>query len=95
MITIRVAIAVALVLPATLAGQTQPRTYDQLLALFKEWRSFEEPPRLAGGVPDYTPATNAQAARGASAHCSRAWPLSTGRVGRCRSRWITTWCARR
>ncbi|MCC7031624.1 MAG: DUF885 family protein [Acidobacteria bacterium] len=29
-----------------------------MLALFQEWRAFEEPPRLAGGVPDYTPATN-------------------------------------
>ena len=71
MITIRVAIAVALVLPAALAGQTQPRTYDQLLALFKEWRSFEEPPRLAGGVPDYTPATNARRLEGLRALQSR------------------------
>jgi Bacterial protein of unknown function (DUF885) len=71
MITIRVAIAVALVLPATLAGQTQPRTYDQLLALFKEWRSFEEPPRLAGGVPDYTSATNAKRLEGLRALQSR------------------------
>jgi len=52
------AIAIALVLSATLAGHAQARTYDQLLALFTEWRTFEEPPRLAGGVPDYTPATN-------------------------------------
>ena len=94
MTTIRVAIAVALVLPTILAGQTQPRTYDQLLALFKEWRTFEEPPRLAGGVPDYTPATNAKRLEGLRA-LRLAWPQSTGRVGRCRSRWITTWCARR
>ena len=64
MTTIRIAIAVALVLPTIVAGQTQPRTYDQLLALFKEWRAFEEPPRLAGGVPDYTPATNAKRLEG-------------------------------
>ena len=64
MTTIRVAIAVALVLPTIVAGQAQPRTYDQLLALFKEWRTFEEPPRLAGGVPDYTPATNAKRLEG-------------------------------
>ena len=58
MTTIRVAIAVALVLPTILAGHTQARTYDPLLALFKEWRAFEEPPRL-NGVPDYSAATNA------------------------------------
>ena len=71
MTTIRVAIAVALVLPTIVAGQTQPRTYDQLLALFKEWRAFEEPPRLAGGVPDYTPATNAKRLEGLRALQSR------------------------
>ena len=59
MIRIRVAIALSLVLPASLGGQPRPQTYDQLLALFTEWRTFEDPPRLAGGVPDYTPATNA------------------------------------
>jgi hypothetical protein len=32
-------------------------TYGQLLTLFTEWRTFEEPPRV-GGVPDYRPATN-------------------------------------
>lgn len=44
------------------AGQTglaQTRTYDQLVTLFKEWRAFEEPPRL-NGVPDYSAATNAK-----------------------------------
>ena len=30
-----------------------------MLALFKEWRAFEEPPRL-NGVPDYSAATNAR-----------------------------------
>lgn len=38
----------------------QSRTYPQLVALFQEWRTFEEPPRLEGGVPDYTPATSAR-----------------------------------
>jgi hypothetical protein len=59
-IIVRSALAVALVLPVTVAGQAQPRTYGQLLALFKEWRAFEEPPRLAGDVPDYTAVTNAK-----------------------------------
>ena len=31
-----------------------------LLKLFKEWRTFEEPPRIDGGVPDYSAATNAR-----------------------------------
>ena len=42
---------------AAASGQAQPATYDQLVALFKEWRAFEEPPRI-NGVPDYSPATN-------------------------------------
>ena len=43
-----------------LAAQTPSSTYPQLARLFGEWRTFEEPPRLSGGVPDYTPATNAR-----------------------------------
>ena len=49
-------VLLALVLPAV---HGQARTYDALLALFKEWRVFEEPPRL-NGVPDYSAATNAR-----------------------------------
>lgn len=54
-------IVVASVLLAALvpAVHTQARTYDALLALFNEWRAFEEPPRL-NGVPDYSAATNAR-----------------------------------
>jgi hypothetical protein len=52
--------AITLVFWAALVGYAQANTYEHLLALFKEWRTFEEPPRLAGGVPDYTPATNAR-----------------------------------
>lgn len=40
-------------------GLAQARTYDQLVTVFKEWRAFEEPPRL-NGVPDYSAATNAK-----------------------------------
>lgn len=36
----------------------QSRTYPQLLTLFNEWRTFEDAPRLANGVPDYSTATN-------------------------------------
>ena len=39
-------------------AQAPAASYQQLLDLFAEWRSFEEPPRLGGGVPDYSPATN-------------------------------------
>jgi hypothetical protein len=48
-----------LVTAAMSAGDAQARTYDQLLTLFKEWRAFEEPPRV-NGVPDYSAATNAR-----------------------------------
>ncbi len=54
----RLALGATLLLVAGLTGRAQPAPYGQLLALFQEWRAFEEPPRLAGGVPDYTPATN-------------------------------------
>ena len=67
MTTTRLAIASALVLSAVIAGQAQSRTHDQLLALFQEWRTFEEPPRLAGGVPDYTSSTNARRLQGLEA----------------------------
>ncbi|MBS1241044.1 MAG: hypothetical protein H6R40_471 [Gemmatimonadetes bacterium] len=44
-------------LAAPLAAQSA--TYPQLLTLFREWRAFEEPPRVEG-APDYTLATNAR-----------------------------------
>ena len=34
----------------------QTNSYDDLVSLFKEWRSFENPPKL-NGAPDYTKAT--------------------------------------
>ena len=48
---------VSIAAPVTGVAQSPSRTYSQLEALFTEWRTFEEPPRIAG-VPDYTPATN-------------------------------------
>jgi hypothetical protein len=54
------ALAMLLALPVTAvrAQSALPsRSYPQLLSLFTEWRTFEEPPRV-GGVPDYAPATN-------------------------------------
>jgi hypothetical protein len=41
-----------------LSAQAPAQTYQQLVSLFQEWRAFEEPPRLGGGVPDYSAATN-------------------------------------
>ena len=55
----RLAVVSALLAALAPAVQTQARTYEALLALFKEWRVFEEPPRL-NGVPDYSAATNAR-----------------------------------
>ena len=53
-------IAVAGVVFATTAprAQTKGNSYQELIALFEQWRAFEEPPRVDGGVPDYTAATN-------------------------------------
>jgi hypothetical protein len=54
------ALAGALILLST-ALAAQPKadtTYQDLVALFEEWRAFEEPPRAKGGEPDYSPATN-------------------------------------
>lgn len=46
--------------PVQLTSQATPsRTYPQLVALFNEWRAFEDGPRV-DGIPDYTPATNAR-----------------------------------
>jgi hypothetical protein len=53
-------VAGALALATTSVGaQTPGSTYPALLDLFKDWRAFEEPPRVNGGVPDYAPETNA------------------------------------
>jgi hypothetical protein len=52
-------VAVVVVMASAATGaQPTPSSYQQLLALFTEWRTFEEAPRLSGGVPDYSPATN-------------------------------------
>lgn len=53
-----VLVGALLVAPVERGVQAQGQTYSQLLALFEEWRAFEEPPRLNGGVPDYSAATN-------------------------------------
>ncbi len=61
---LRVTLALCLAVVASVAGHAQSSTYPQLLTLFEEWRRFEEPPRLTGGVPDYTAQTNARRLEG-------------------------------
>jgi hypothetical protein len=51
---------IVLLAASSIGAQAPPASYQQLLAVFTEWRSFEEPPRLSGAVPDYSPATNAR-----------------------------------
>jgi hypothetical protein len=48
-----------IVLTTALEAQPKARTtYKDLVALFEEWRAFEEPPRAKGGEPNYSPSTN-------------------------------------
>jgi hypothetical protein len=47
----------SIVIAACENANGQSRTYGQLVTLFNEWRTFEEPPRL-DGVPDYSTATS-------------------------------------
>jgi hypothetical protein len=54
-------VAAAVLMIATAPSAQSPgSSYQDLVALFKEWRAFEEPPRVDGGVPDYSPATSAR-----------------------------------
>jgi hypothetical protein len=58
-IAIGAVLAAAMATATTTVGTQSPGAgYAQLLTLFEEWRAFEEPPRV-GGIPDYSPATNA------------------------------------
>jgi hypothetical protein len=58
-VILRITVVGALLTALAPPVHAQARTYDTLLSLFKEWRAFEEPPRL-NGVPDYSAATNAR-----------------------------------
>jgi len=51
-------LAAIVTLASAAIGAQPPGTYPQLLAIFADWRAFEAPPRVSGGVPDYSPATN-------------------------------------
>src|SRR5918993_2343349 len=57
-------------------------TYEHLLSLFPDWRSFEQPP-LRQGVPDYTAETTARRHKELQAHQARlrsidatSWPIA-------------------
>jgi hypothetical protein len=52
--------AILILSAGVLEAQAPASTYSQLLTVFTDWRAFEEPGRLDGGVPDYSPATNAR-----------------------------------
>jgi hypothetical protein len=58
------ALAGAILVAAAPLTHAQAPAYEQLLALFTEWRAFEEPPRVDGGIPDYSPGTNARRLEG-------------------------------
>ena len=69
-------------------------SYQDLLALFKDWQAFERP-ALRDGAPDYTAATIDRRAR---ANCGVTWHASKPSIrasGRWSSRSITRWCGRR
>ena len=73
-------------------GASTGGTYDDLVALFRDWRAFEQPP-MRDGAPDYTAATFA-AVTGAREVPARlaaidptAWPVDGG--------WTTRSCAPR
>jgi hypothetical protein len=62
---LRLLLALATLAPAAVVAQAGPQpstpsiTYPQLAALFRDWRVFEDPPKLQG-APDYTSATSAR-----------------------------------
>lgn len=58
LVRLAIAVVVVVVAAASIGAQSTPASYQQLLALFKEWRAFEEPPRVDGGVPDYSAAVS-------------------------------------
>ncbi len=63
--SLRSLIAFAMLVPLLSTAQSGPPrgapnlTYPQLTALFRDWRAFEEPPKLQS-APDYTAATSAR-----------------------------------
>jgi len=54
-----IACAVVAIVALAPSVAAQSASFPQLISLFREWRGFEEPPRV-NGVPDYTAATTAR-----------------------------------
>jgi hypothetical protein len=79
-VTVAVALAAAFV-SCIAPGRSGTNRYDDLVALFGEWREFQAPRRLSG-VPDYTPAATAAQQRALASYRQRleaidprSWPV--------------------
>ncbi|HEY4886511.1 MAG TPA: DUF885 family protein [Myxococcales bacterium] len=78
---LRIPVLVAIAIGVAPKAPGQATTYDDLLTLFEDWRSFQKP-TLAGGVPDYTPAAMAAQRRALAGYRKRlaaidstGWPV--------------------
>jgi Bacterial protein of unknown function (DUF885) len=73
------ALGVCLGLAAAAAASASPPagTYDDLVAFFRQWRTFQKP-RLVDGVPDYRPAAMADQARELEAMRARLKTIDPG-----------------
>jgi hypothetical protein len=74
--------ACGLCLATLVAAARAPASYDELLALFADWRAFQKPRRV-NGVPDYSAAAMAALHNGLGGYRERlaaidasAWPIS-------------------
>ena len=84
---LRLRASVALILAACASAPTAPvpkktARYQDLVALFADWRAFQKPP-IADGVPDYSPPAMAAQHRGLERYRVRlaeidasGWPLT-------------------
>jgi hypothetical protein len=75
-------VALLLALARSAGAASDPGSYQSLLGLFTEWRSFQQPP-LRAGAPDYTAATMAGKQAGLPAMQARlaaidpsGWPIA-------------------
>ncbi len=76
------AVALLLTLARSAGAASDPGSYQSLLGLFQEWRTFQQPP-LRAGAPDYTAATMAGKQAGLPAMQARLaaidpsrWPMA-------------------
>jgi hypothetical protein len=74
-------VCLALLLAAPAAKAAPGGSYDDLVALFKDWRAFQKP-KVVGGVPDYRPAAMAAQQKELESYKKRlaaidpsAWPI--------------------